>query len=138
MQYWQSVLDEVSHKDDNAHTFLTPHGVQLTNRVDALLSDDALNFSKETRELRSYYLGDDYPNVYLTKREAETMFWIVQELTIAEAAEKMHLSARTVEFYVKNMKLKLSCANKKELIEKVLDSDLLQQLEKEGLQIISH
>ncbi|OGT48473.1 MAG: hypothetical protein A3E82_03875 [Gammaproteobacteria bacterium RIFCSPHIGHO2_12_FULL_38_11] len=88
--------------------------------------------------MRNYYLGKKYPNVYITKREAESLFWIVQGLTIPQTAHKLALSSRTVEFYVKNLKLKLGCVNKKELIEKIMQTNLLKQLEKEGLKIIRH
>lgn len=138
MSYWHSILDEVLHKDDDAHAFL------FTNQGD--LSDDVENYAiacnadriRDSRDLRTYYLGREYPDIYLTKREAECMFWIVQECTIAETALKMGLSARTVEFYVKNMKLKLQCKNKRKLIEKILLSSLLQQLERDGMRIVKH
>lgn len=131
MQYWNSVLDEVLHKNDDADAFL------FADQSD--LSFDILpNKIRETRDLRAYYLGEAYPDIYLTRREAECMFWIVQDCTIQETAFAMQLSARTVEFYVKNMKLKLQCASKKRLIEKILKSNLLQQLEKEGMRIVRH
>ncbi|OGT33493.1 MAG: hypothetical protein A3C44_02965 [Gammaproteobacteria bacterium RIFCSPHIGHO2_02_FULL_39_13] len=66
------------------------------------------------------------------------MFWVVQDFTLAYVAQQMTLSRRTVEFYVKNLKLKLQCRNKKELIETILQTDLLRQLELEGLQIMRH
>lgn len=138
MHYWNSVLSEVLNKEDNAHDFLFTNQGNLGDDMENYSFENTFDASKEMRNLRTYYLGKDYPDVYLTKREAECMFWVVQDCTIPETAMKMQLSSRTVEFYVKNMKLKLQCPNKKKLIEKILQSTLLQQLEKDGMRIVKH
>ena len=136
MQYWYSVLDEVTHKDESEHAFL----LTQSGRLNLKLPVDELSISvfKERRDLRTYYLGDSYPELYLTKREAECMFWLIQDCTIAQTASHMGLSARTVEFYMKNLKTKLSCHTKKDLVEKILQTSLLTQLEKEGMRIERH
>lgn len=138
MYYWNSILDEVLHKDESAQAFLYTNNGRMNDLDDFSVEEDFPVDLKESRDLRTYYLGDNYPDVYFTKREAETLFWIIQGLTIAQAARKMQLSARTAEFYVKKMKFKLSCASKKELIDKVVQTDLLQQLEKSGLRVVKH
>jgi DNA-binding CsgD family transcriptional regulator len=138
MNYWNSILDEVLHKDDNSHAFLFTNQGDLTDDMENYATEINSDKKRQSRDLRTYYLGKEYPNIYLTKREAECMFWIVQDYTIGQTALKMGLSARTVEFYVKNMKLKLHCKSKNKLAEKILLSNLLQQLEKEGLRIVRH
>jgi len=127
MHYWHSVLSDVLNNKNH-----------IRAEREIKLSEKTLHKIKEPRDLRTYYLGDQYPGVYLTKREAECMFWIVQNHTIGSTALKMQLSARTVEFYVKNMKLKLHCASKKQLIEKILQTHLLQQLDNDGMRIVKH
>lgn len=128
MHYWRSILDEVLNKSNE----------QYSATQSLLLSEDQLISVKEKRDLRCYYLGPDYPDIYFTKREAECIFWMAHGLTIAETALKMYLSPRTVEFYVKNMKTKLGCASKKRLIEKVMKTGLMDQLQQEGMQIVKH
>lgn len=120
MQYWQSILNQIQGQS----SVLFP---QLFTQK-----------TKEQRDLRAYYLGEHYPDIYLTKREAECAFWIVQDYTIARAAIEMGLSARTVEFYVKNMKLKLRCASKKRLVQCLLETTLLVQLAQDGLCVTKH
>lgn len=143
MQYWRSVLNEVVYKDDSPAFLFTNQG-RLDLETDTFITEDLpikvkpKIKEKETRDLRAYYLGSEFHDIYLTKREAECMFWMIQEYTIPQAAEKMALSARTVEFYVKNLKLKLHCKNKKELLEKILKSGLLKQLEKDGMRLTKH
>src|SRR3990167_6836990 len=120
MQYWQSVLDEVLHKMDDKHPFLfTSRGSlqALATEGDAstIREIPAIQSKKgRPRALRHYFLGPKFPDVYLTNREAQCMFYLVQEITISAAAERLKLSARTVEFYVKNLKLKLRCESKKQ------------------------
>lgn len=136
MHYWSSVLDEVLHKHDDEHAFLFTNQGRLGEfyEIADLESAEPLRSSKN----RTYFLGDRFPGIYLTKREAETMFWVIQDHTLAYAAHQMKLSSRTVEFYVKNLRLKLQCKTKKELVEKILQSDLLKQLENDGYKIAWH
>lgn len=138
MHYWSAVLNEVLHKDDLSRTYFFTNQGNLSDEMEMPSFESESDSIKETRDLRTYYLTPQYPTVYFTRREAECIFWVVQGSTISHAALKMGLSARTVEFYVKNMKLKLQCTSKKELVDKVLQSSLLQQLEKNGMRIVRH
>ena|SRR3990167_2187787 len=137
MDYWQSILDEVIHKNDQRSFLFTNKG-DLTDEMENYAIACNAKRKRYPRDLRMYYLGETCPGVYLTKREAECMFWLVQDCTIIETACNMALSPRTVEFYVKNIKQKLQCKNKKKLVEKILMSNLLQLLEKEGMRIVKH
>ena len=133
MDYWSSLANDVLNKDKKNISVL------LSDSENALTSHRTTDQARViVRDFRTYYLAPEHPHIYFTKREAECAFWIVQHNTIDQAAAKMDLSPRTVEFYVKNMKLKLKCANKKQLIEKVLQSTLLKQLEKDGMMIVQH
>lgn len=137
MHYWNALLHEVLTKSATQPILLSDENFSTAGNL-TFHTEKKFIFKKSPRDLRTYYLGDTFPNIYLTKREAESMFWLVQCHTIDEAACKMHLSPRTLEFYIKNLKLKLRCKSKKMLIEKVLQSDLLAQLEKDGLRIVKH
>ena len=75
-----------------------------------------------------YVLGESNPNIYFTQREVECMKLLIHGNTINSAAVKLGLSHRTIEFYVKNMKMKLGCSSKAKLIEKVIQSDFLKLL----------
>lgn len=133
MTYWNAVLDEVLQKDNDREFFYTNHG-----RLEDFFSLSHAGDFKKTTKRRTYYLNYPFDNIYLTAREAETIFWLMQNHTLVSAAQKMGLSSRTVEFYVKNMKIKLRCANKKEMLEKILQTNLLEQLEKDGFKITKH
>ncbi|MBN2689962.1 MAG: hypothetical protein JXR42_05145 [Gammaproteobacteria bacterium] len=68
-------------------------------------------------------LGENHPDISFTKREAECMWYFLKGQTMRAVASIFNLSPRTVEFYANNMKKKLSCKTKSELIDQVLKSD---------------
>ena len=77
---------------------------------------------------RKYYLGESFPEIYLTQREAECVFWVVNGLTNKETAEKMQLSSRTIEYYLRNVRCKLNCYSKAHLIQVLKKTGLAQTL----------
>lgn len=77
---------------------------------------------------RRIFLGRDFPGVYLTVREAE-MAQLLQDFKYREIASLMKISRRTAEYYALNMKKKLRCHNKREMIYFLTDTGLVNQLE---------
>ncbi len=78
---------------------------------------DALNkrFFQATRIRK--YLYDD--KVKLSEREIDCLFHLINNKTAKETGDIMNISHRTVESYLENVKLKLSCNTKVELITKL-------------------
>jgi DNA-binding CsgD family transcriptional regulator len=128
MQYWQALVREISHG----------HLGHSSDMDEWIEQEERSVRSLGPRDLRQYYLGDQYPNTYFTKREAECAFWLVNHLTIVETAYQMSLSPRTVEYYVKHMKEKLQCGSKKVLLQKILETDLMALLAAEGMARVVH
>ena len=79
---------------------------------------------------RRIFLGLEYPGIYLTLRESE-LAQLLEDYKYREIAELLTVSRRTIEYYATNMKKKLHCANKRELIYIIRHSGLLEQLKKE-------
>jgi len=75
-----------------------------------------------------YSLGEKYNNLYLTRREAECMIWLLRGKTVNGTATELKLSPRTVEFYLKNVKNKLGCRTKFQLADAVASTDLMRQV----------
>ncbi len=69
-------------------------------------------------------LGEKFKGIYFTEREAECAAHLLTGKSIHGVAEALELAVRTVEYYVANMRQKLNCKDKPELITKVLTSDL--------------
>ena len=54
----------------------------------------------------------------ISKREAECFFYLIRGKSARETGMALHLSQRTVEFYLDSLRDKLNCRKKSELIEK--------------------
>ena len=62
----------------------------------------------------------------LSSREKECLRWFLKGMSAVQIGKKIHLSNRTVEFYIENVKNKLGCNTKQELFEVLLNcSDFL-------------
>ena len=78
---------------------------------------------------KKYAIGNKYPNVYFTYREAQCMKAFIQGQTCSEVGQHLAISQRTVEFYLVNMKKKLNCERKTDLINKVASSEFLDNVD---------
>lgn len=124
MDYWESIVQEVLHKGDRDYKF------KFTDIGRAICRDRSRKprYQREVsnhKKLPMYFLGDSYDGVYFTKRETETLSFLLQGKTIPETGRMLKLSARTIEFYVKNMKLKVGAKTKVELLEKVRTTEIM-------------
>lgn len=52
----------------------------------------------------------------ITKREKECLFWLSNGLTAKEIAREMHISHRTVEDHINNIRLKTNLQRRSHLI----------------------
>lgn len=63
-------------------------------------------------------LGVELPS-NLSKRELQIIPFYIKGLSANQIAKKLYLSPRTIEHYIENLKVKLNCFNKSELINKL-------------------
>jgi len=120
MLYWQQIINNVSNKN-----------IQCGFDIDNLDQQNFHNKNTSKRKFTRYYLSDDMEHLYLTKREAGCIFYILQGYSIKATAIELNLSPRTVEFYFKRIKLKFNCQTRGELIKLLLKNDVLNMLKKE-------
>lgn len=120
---WNDVVREVMRR-------------KVSGKTSGLLSDDEKIITNKTknnvienRALAVYGLGGKYGDLYFTRREAECMLWLLRGKTINGVAVVLKLSPRTVEYYIKNMKNKLGCRTKFELIELIYASEFMKSVE---------
>ena len=66
--------------------------------------------------------------IYLTYREAQCMLLFIRGKTVAKVAEQLALSPRTVEYYLNNIKDKVNCRTKSELIERIAQTAFFSQV----------
>jgi len=122
-EYWNVVLQEVLNKHNPESRFMyTAYGgfAQAQEPSVEYISHSRTKVS----EFRKYYLGCSYPSVYFTQREYECIVALVRGETVKEIAANLRLSPRTVEYYIKNMKNKLGCSTRAQLIKEVMMTDL--------------
>lgn len=69
----------------------------------------------------SNYIGKEINNNYLSKREISCANLLLSGMTYKEIAIQLNLSYRTIETYIENLKQKLHCRNKTELVLKLTE-----------------
>lgn len=124
--YWEMVLNEVVNRKMSGEFRFTNFGCMAAVDKDRKNGKKLLN----RRKPEGFKLGNKHPDVKFSRREAECLVKFLQGMTVRDTAEALGLSPRTVEFYVKNMRQKVGCRTKSELINIVANSDFVLLLEK--------
>ena len=120
--YWDKVLEEVLHRDDDSYPAFFTHVKRKNPSV--TICDGKISRPRKRQEMR-LYLGETYSGVYLTYRESQTMLELLKGHTIRQAADCLELSPRTIEYYIKNMKSKFKCRTKSALIGEILKTNFI-------------
>lgn len=81
------------------------------------------------QRLKKYYLGPTYPDIYLSRREAECMAYCLQGYSNQKVAKLLKISSSTVNSYVVSMKSKLNCKSKISLVAEVCQTHFIDYLE---------
>lgn len=81
-----------------------------------------------TKLEKIHYIGSKDCSLQLTTREHECLFYILRGKTAKCISRFLGISPRTVEAHIDNIKLKLSCKTKSELIIKAIDAGLMQAI----------
>lgn len=79
-------------------------------------------------EQRCYRLANQTDTFKLSKREMECLYYLLRGKTAKQIARTLDLSFRTIEAYIRNIKLKFTCDNKSQLIEKAISHGYLNVL----------
>ncbi len=93
-----------------------------------LLKTDGKYHYEICKEQFSYILNDTYFNNSLSERETECLFFTLRGKSSKTIGKILNLSAKTVEYYIDQLKIKLNCKNKAELIEHALTNGYLNVL----------
>lgn len=75
-----------------------------------------------------YNIEETYPDTSLSQRQSECLFLLLRGKTAKDIAKALNLSPRTVEAYIEQLKYKLSCTTKQDLIEKSIASGYINVL----------
>lgn len=78
--------------------------------------------------IQNYTLGHHHNKFELTTRECECVFLLIRGKTAKEIASLLSLSKRTVESYIENIKNKMNCQNKAEILVKAISNGYQNQI----------
>lgn len=133
MNYWNKVLEEVLNKNNPRYAMAFTNAKECAINEADKNTPVSIHAAKKHTQIaganKKYNLGEKFPGVYLTKREAQIMFYFLHGMSTTKVATLLDLSRRTVEFYINNMKSKLNCQFKSELISRVMQSDFLKLID---------
>jgi len=116
---------KIMQKADN-HRMILPDHMRL-NFKGITQKDEATNaidFIKEKAGAINQILQLHY-KTKLTVRELQTLNYLLKGRTAFETAQILHISPKTVEFYIDSVKLKLNCLNKADLFDKIWNTNLI-------------
>ncbi len=82
--------------------------------------------AKQTRKFTRVLLGDRFPCVYFTQREAQCVYQLILNKKRKQIALLLGLSVRTIEAYITDAKAKTNCQSQKELIQIILKTDFVE------------
>ena len=77
---------------------------------------------------QNYTLGHYHNKFKLTTRECECVFVLIRGKTAKEISGLLSLSKRTVESYIENIKNKMNCQNKAEILVKAVSNGYQNQI----------
>ena len=117
MFYWQAVRNEFYNRYARDYFFMYTT-LRYYPEEDESMKTDRI-------ERKQYPFNQD-GSLYLTQREADCIYYMVQGLTIKGTAEELLLSARTVEFYLKRIKDKFNIQSKKQLLNYIQQSEYFE------------
>lgn len=121
MNYWKSLVkDFIKEKIEGEKTATSLH--QIAEPKKKLPAKKLTPAEKKQRESR-VYVGAPYEDIYFTYREAQAMALFLKGYTNADVAERVKLSARTIDYYLSNMKIKFGCKTKSELMKRISESE---------------
>ena len=121
--YWESVLKEVLNKNSEDYFFAFTNIKQYVKRE--------IKHEPKSRDVKTYFLVKESASLYLTRREAQCVAFLIQGLSMRLVAQKLGLSRRTVEFYINNIKIKLKCRTKRELLAMIKESEFMHTMKTE-------
>ncbi len=100
-----------------------PLNVDLISRISQILINQDRYYSKSNQ--RSYNIVGKLKDYNLSPRQQECLYHLLRGKSASTIGQMLKLSKRTVESYIDEIKSKMHCDSKAELIEKSIDHGLL-------------
>ncbi|KTD06365.1 transcriptional regulator LuxR [Legionella gratiana] len=126
--YYYLIKKPIMNKE-NAIIGILYHCMPLVQSdfIKQLIAYDAKNNGTHHKPHEYYIDAVDNP-FQLSHRELECLFFTLRAMTAKQIAEQLNLSKRTIEFYLENIKNKMRCVSKAELICLAISSGYLRYI----------
>lgn len=79
-----------------------------------------ISYTELKQERNAFIINDRYDEFNLTNRESDILYHLIRGNTQNAIGLKLHISPRTVETHLENVKKKLSVTTKSQIIEKAI------------------
>ncbi|MBS0350093.1 MAG: PAS domain-containing protein [Proteobacteria bacterium] len=129
---WKLTLCEKSPITDGKNEIigLISYGTDITNYalvdVSRFVFNSVNEFNHTSSKQFSYLLEDETSNIYLlSERQLECLFFLLRGKSDKNIGKMLNLSPRTVESYIQEIKHKMRCLTRAQIIEKSLNEGLL-------------
>lgn len=122
MLYFKSEANKLIQRAEN-EKILIP---LKQNLFDVSLDENKKNVAEflENTKINRYYLKGQYANIYLTAKEAQCVYWLIQGKTAQEIAIIEDAKTKTVQCHLENIRRKLSCYKQTQLVKIILEADI--------------
>jgi DNA-binding CsgD family transcriptional regulator len=123
-------MDKASNIIDvaNKNRIVLPFSQQQNNSSDVISPmDNIRNFINQT-PIKKYRFTDDGKEVCFSPRQMACIIGILEGKSAKGISEQLNLSIRTIENYIDQLKIKLNCARKEEVVYKLQNLFSLDKL----------
>jgi len=125
--YWNTVVREVENRENPQFPFMFTTVGDPTLEI---VREEEERARRAEQNSQMYYFDPPYQSVHFTRREAQCMVHFLQGKTVVDTAKELRLSPRTVEYYVKNMRQKMQCKTKQDLVNTVRRTAFVQEADR--------
>lgn len=108
--------------------FMDITNLRLVDLGRFLMREDAACRAKKDPFQYSFILDSHYQDYGLSERQAECLFLLLRGKSSKVIAKTLGISFRTVEGYINEIKIKMGCETKSQIIEKSISEGLLNYL----------
>lgn len=107
---------------------------EISRVISILMKSDELYSGKKNND-QSFTINDTLRHNILSKRERECVFYLIRGHSMKEIGRMLNISWRTVETYIRNIKLKWGCERINQIIECAIINGFLNYLPKSFLHL---
>lgn len=98
---------------------------QTLDENDLHHENDKITAALKNMPINRYYLSGKYEGAYLTAKEVQCIYWLLQGKSAEEIAAIEGNSTKTIESHLENARRRLNCYKQTQLVRIILESGIL-------------